>query len=267
MLVFPQLSTGALAQYPIRKRRSERTVLNISEDGSSIAYFDAYASAVRWDLEYKGLTDQEVSGLTSFFELCEGPLQPFLFLDPTENLFAYSEDYTQPAWQLNSLVTIRAAIDDPYGTTRASRLVNTSEGSLTLTQTVQIPGFVTCAFSVYLRAVTGSAGFQMIATDGSSSVSLPVGVSTNWARFTLSAGFAASTSSSFNLSVLLPSGATLDVFGMQLESQPLAGTYVPSTAETGVYPNCRFDSNQVSIVGTGPQQSNLTLSIVSKASW
>ncbi len=266
MLLYPQLATGALVQYPIRKRRSERTILNISEDGWAIALSDPYASEVRWDLAYEGLTDQEVANVTSFFELCEGPLQPFLFLDPTENLFAYSEDYSQPAWQLNSLITVTTGIDDPLGTTRASRLVNTSAGTLEITQTVPIPGSVTCAFSVYLRAVSGGTGFQMTGTDGSTVNAQQVAPNTGWTRFSLTTGFASSTSTECDFSVSMPSGTTLDVFAMQLDPQPAPGTYVSSTSETGVYPNCRFNSNQITVVGTGPNQSSIQLSIISKAS-
>jgi hypothetical protein len=196
--------------------------------------------------------------------LCEGSLQPFLFLDPTENLLAYSEDLTQPAWQTNSLLTLTTQIDDPLGTNRASRLVNTSLGELNVTQSVQVPGSVYCAFSVYLRSQY--SGFQMIRDDGSNSVPLPVAPSSSWQRFSLNNAYAASSSTSCNFSISIPPGTMIDLFGFQLDAQPFPGTYVVSTNETGVYPSARFDSNQITVTGTGLGQSSTQVSIISKAS-
>ncbi len=264
MLIFPQLSTFASVQYPIQKQRSERTIVNLSEDGRLITLADTFASEVRWTLKFNGLTDQEALNLTSFFDLCEGSLQPFLFLDPTENLLSYSEDLTQPSWQLSSLLTLTHQIDDPFGTDRATRVLNNSLAALTITQTVAIPGSIYCAFSVYLRSQY--AGFQLIRDDGSNSVPLPVSPTPSWQRFSLNTAYASSISTSCDFSISIPPGVSLDVFGLQLDAQPFPGTYVTSLQENGVYPGARFDTNQLTVVGTGPGQSNLQMSILSKAS-
>ena len=269
MLIFPQLSTGASAQYPIVKRRSERTILNLSEDGRITTLGDPNAKQLHWDLTFEGLTDQEMLGIAAFFQLCEGPLQPFLFLDATQNLFAYSEDYTQPAWVYNPLLTLTTGIDDPFGTNRASRLTNTSQAVLTITQTVGVPGSVECALSAYLRSgpgMTVADSVPMTRTDGSTIAIQTVQPDGLWQRFSLSTLFASSISTSCDFSIGVPSGASLDLFGLQVDAQPLPGKYVQSTSETGVFPEARFESNSVSVISTGPGQSSLKVSVMSKAS-
>jgi hypothetical protein len=54
MLVFPQLATGAVGQYPIVKRRRARTVVNEAADGVQVKLADAAAAAVEWDLAFSG---------------------------------------------------------------------------------------------------------------------------------------------------------------------------------------------------------------------
>jgi hypothetical protein len=262
MLVFPQLLTGATAQYPIRRRRSERAIVNVSQDGSVTALWDESASQVKWDLCFSGLTDQEVSNLTSFYQLCEGSLQPFLFIDPAANLFAYSEDFTQPAWQKNTLLIVGFGIADPYGTTRASQLTNSSLGVLSVTQTLGVPGFTTCALSVYARS-DASIQLTLTRSDGSNIESALLQTSPVWTRFSLSTAFASSISTSCNFSLELPAGATVDIFGFQVEPQPMPGTYVETSSYTGIYPNTRFDGSQITVTATDPGQSSLTVSLLS----
>ena len=55
-LFFPQLSTGALAQYPVKRTKSVQTVSTQAEDGSVLTYFDAKGSILTWQLEYAGIS-------------------------------------------------------------------------------------------------------------------------------------------------------------------------------------------------------------------
>ena len=45
MLVYPQLGTGALSQFPVRKTRRTRTVVNRAADGSTIKLADPAAES------------------------------------------------------------------------------------------------------------------------------------------------------------------------------------------------------------------------------
>ena len=116
MLVYPQLETGALAQFPVHKARRPRTVINRAPDGSTIRIPDPAAETTEWLLTYKDLSDEEATALRSFFDAAEGTLQGFTFLDPTGNLLAFSEQLDDDVWQRDPLLTINAGIADPRAT-------------------------------------------------------------------------------------------------------------------------------------------------------
>jgi hypothetical protein len=52
MLVYPQLTSGALAQFPILKRRRQRTIVNTLADFSSIKLADPFGEITGWELKY-----------------------------------------------------------------------------------------------------------------------------------------------------------------------------------------------------------------------
>src|SRR5579863_3831656 len=124
MFYFPQLSTGAIGQYPIQKRRLTRTVTNEATDGVMFKLVDTNAVAVEWTLQFTTMSDDESNALALLFNNVEGQLGSFTFLDPTDNLLLWSEDLTQPAWSANSLLTITGGVADPNGGTSATQLSN-----------------------------------------------------------------------------------------------------------------------------------------------
>jgi hypothetical protein len=266
MLFYPQLATGALAQYPLVKERLERTIQNIAQDGSVISLYDIYAPQVRWILDYESITDAEADTITSFFQSCEGSLQPFLFVDPSANLLLFNGDLTQSCWVFSSLLQITAGIADPMGGAAAIQVVNSSQTSLPVTQSVSIPGQYTCAFSVYLRSSSGPCTVMLSRSDGNNTASQSVSPSLAWTRFYISSTFASSQSTLGEFSLEVPAESTVDVFGLQVDAQPHPGTYLPTTSANATYPSARFDMNQVTVVSTGPSQNNLRVNILSPAS-
>jgi hypothetical protein len=78
-LVYPQLATGALSQFPVRKKRRARTVINRSADGSTVKLADPACEVTEWNLTYADLSDQEAATLQSFFAAAEGSLNGFVF--------------------------------------------------------------------------------------------------------------------------------------------------------------------------------------------
>jgi len=113
MLVYPQLATGALSQFPVQKRRRLRTVVNTSLDGRAIKLTDPGAETTEWQLAYAGLTDDEVAALQEFFAATEGTLNSFTFLDPTGNLLAWSDKLDNAAWAKDPFFSIAGGIADP----------------------------------------------------------------------------------------------------------------------------------------------------------
>src|SRR5207244_9174402 len=91
MQCFPQLLTGASSQYPIQKRNSTRTIRNRCLDGREIKLADPAGSSIEWQLTFQELVDAEIASLLGFFVGTEGSLGTFTFLDPTDNLLAWSE--------------------------------------------------------------------------------------------------------------------------------------------------------------------------------
>src|SRR5947209_6982006 len=145
-LFFPQLSTGAVAHYPISKTTLTRTVLNVVPGGSLLMYPDEAARKSIWSWDYVGLTMQEAAMLENFFVACCGPLRPFTFLDPTGNLLSTSSDFTAPAWQCSSGLKAAENVPGPVSDLPGGTLVNNSQGMQELEQTLNVPSNLTCCF-------------------------------------------------------------------------------------------------------------------------
>src|ERR671910_288909 len=98
MLYFPQLATGASAQFPLEWRLIRRTIVNRTADGTLLKLDDPNAAGIAWSLRYQGLTEAERAALEALFHDTEGRLQTFLFLDPRGNLLTWTEDLSKPVW-------------------------------------------------------------------------------------------------------------------------------------------------------------------------
>src|SRR5580704_12791755 len=140
MLVFPQLSTGASALYPLTKTSRQRTVVNTLGDGSIDVYGDPDAASLAWEMEAKGLTAAEWGAIEALFEATSGMWQPFTLLDPAGNLMAESETFGASAWTNGALMELTSGATDPFGTTRATAVINGGEATEALAQTLAVPG-------------------------------------------------------------------------------------------------------------------------------
>ncbi len=229
------------------------------EDGTIIALADVAANFLAWKMAYRDLSDQEAAALRSFFAATQGNLQPFLFLDPAVNLLLWSEDFSQSAWETAGL-TFDTAVADPLGTARASRAHNNSAANLTIAQQTQIPGASQLCFTVYLRsdapvavALTRSAGSHFQTVNAAACAGI-------WQRFCLSGSFSSVTDSS-RFAISVPAGATVELFGPQIDAQVTPSQYVTSAGRTGVYSMARFDMTQMDVVATGPNRNACVVSV------
>jgi hypothetical protein len=255
MLVYPQLASGALSQFPVEKRRRSRTVVNASPDGRAIKLADPGAATTEWQLAYAGLIDDEAAALQQFFAVCEGSLNGFTFLDPTGNLFAWSDALNNAAWSAEPFLTVTGGIADPAGGMTAWRLTDTGAGAQNISQTLAAPaGYVYC-FSVYVRSAQLSA---VTLLHGANRISRNLG--TEWSRITATAsGDAAAESIAFGVEV--PAGESADVFGMQVEPQAGASLY-KATITGGVYEKARFRDDVLAITTTGVNCHSATVNIL-----
>ena len=256
MLVYPQLASGALSQFPVHKRRRLRTVVNTSLDGRAIKLSDPGAEVTEWQLAYAGLTDGEVAALQQFFAATEGSLNGFTFLDPTGNLFAWSGHLDHAAWVKQPFLSIAASIADPAGGTAAWRLTDSGAGAQNISQTLSAPaGYMYC-FSVFARSPQPTA---VTLLHGANRMNRILG--TDWSRIAAAASGDPSAAS-IAFGVELAAGGSADVFGMQVEPQAGASLYKATTTPGGVYENARFRDDVLSLTTTGVNRHSATVNII-----
>lgn len=254
MLVFPQLSSGAISQFPLQRRAGFRTLVNQSPDGHEIRAADANLMERSWELAVQSLTDAEWKAIQDLFTAAEGRLQTFLFLEPGENLLAWSETFTAPAWTSNGL-RVAEGIADPLGGTLASEL----SGTGTLTQSLRIPASFQYAAAIWARASQPGASLELSDGAGQQAAALFLGDG-QWRRYTLSIAWS-SASPALAFIVNAPGGSPVDIYGAQLEAQPLPSAYKQTLVQSGVHPAARFAADALSDRLTAPGQHSGTIQI------
>ncbi len=241
MLVFPQLSSGAVSQFPVRRETGYRTLVNRALDGSEIRVQDLDFWERQWELTLGSLSDGEWQAIRDLFAAVEGQLQTFLFLEPAENLLAWSEKFTEAVWAASG-VTVAEGIADPLGGTAASEL----SGSGTLSQPLGIPAGLRYAASIWARATQAGAGFEL--NDGGAQRTF-VAFSTDgqWRRYTLSTAW-----SSTATTVVFRVTAPATIYGAQLEAQPAASAYKKTFQQGGVHAAARLAADSLEDRMTAP---------------
>jgi hypothetical protein len=255
MLVYPQLTTGALCQYPLRKTRRARTVSNRAADGSAIKLADPYAEITQWRLDYSELSDTEAAALRDFFAAAEGSLNEFTFLDPAGNLLAWSEQLDNAVWQKDPLLTIVSGVADPHGGTKAWQLSNGGGAEQGLTQTLAAPGDYRYCLSAYVRSASATSAKLVIATQNSQQA-----VGTTWSRavFTATGGTGAA---SVLFGIAAAAGANIEVYGLQVEAQAGASVY-RATTRGGVYSEAHLASDELDLTWTSVNRHACTVNII-----
>jgi hypothetical protein len=254
MLVYPQLGTGALSQFPVQKRRRLRTVVNAAADGSFVKLADPNGEHTEWSLIYAMLSDAEATALEEFFAAAEGRLNGFTFLDPTSNLLAWSDHLDNAVWIAGPLLAVTSGVADPAGGTNAWHVSNPGTGAQSIVQTISAPaGYLYC-LSVYVRSVSPASVTLLL---GSQRANLAV--TTDWTRVVLAAsGDPLADSITFGLE--FAAGSAMDVYGMQAEPQAGASVYKASTTG-GVYENARLRDDVLTTTATGVNQHSCTVNI------
>jgi hypothetical protein len=261
MLVFPQLTTGAAALYPVTKQGLQRTVVNGLADGSTVVYADSDGAIAGWALRATGLTLAEWNAIENLFQQTAGMAGTFTFLDPVGNLLLQSENFSAGAWTPGALVQLTAGIGDPFGTTRAMRLVNTGQASAGVTQILNIPGNFQYCLSAWVRTTSGSAVTLTIA-NGSKSFA----AGTQWKRVYFSSNPAQASATTVTFGVQVAAGGSVELFGVQAEAQLGPSDYKITGAVGGVYPKARFGSDQITVIAQAADVYDAVIQIVSTES-
>ncbi len=261
MPYFPQLVTSSVAQYPLRKERSSRTILNQTIEGRNTKYQDAGETSIRWDLVLSSLTAAERNALEDLFQESEGRLRSFVFADPLRNLLARSEEFTETPWQNDPLLQWTSGLADPVGGTNAYRVVNSGAGAQTVGQTLELPGNYHCCFSIHARA--GSPATIAVARSaGGLQQSWSFAVTPDWKRISVS-GRVPSAVAPSRFEITIAGGDTVELFGAQVDAQPIAAPYGRTGSSTGVHTSARFAQDELPVVAESIDSFATRITIVS----
>jgi hypothetical protein len=256
MLVFPQLVTGASALYPVTRTSIERTVVNTLGDGSTVVLADPDAAATSWELHATGMTLAEWTAIETLFLATSGMWQTFTFLDPAGNLVGDSEDFGAGAWTNGALISLTTGITDPFGTTRATRAVNAGSAAESVAQTLAVPGNFQYCLSVWARTIAASSVSLLIGT-----ASQTFALTSGWVRISLAANLG-SSATSVTFGTQLAAGASVDLFGMQVEAQLGPSDYKMTTTQGGVYSNARFGADKLTVTAQSTDVYDAVIPIV-----
>ena len=259
-LVFPQMSSGALAQYPIRKTNTIRTIKNILADGSMLVAADPGAGQLVWTLSYVALQPPDVSALQAHFEACGGPLRAFTFLDPTDNLLTYSADLTQPPWTIPATVTIESGMPDPTGGSVAFYVTNGGSASQQIVQTLPAApvNFQYC-FSIYAASPSGGT-CSLVRSSAFAQQTTVCPLGPLWSRIS-SSGLLNDTGAGVSVAINLAPGQSLSLFGPQLEAQFAPSRFRPTYSVAGVYTSAHWAAGELIFTADAPNLFSTSFSI------
>ena len=258
-LYFPQLTSGAVAPFPIHKARYTRTVKNLLADGSIILFPDPGAERLVWELAYTELSAVDLAALQAHFELCGGPLRRFTFIDPTDNMLTSSSDLLTSAWQLPSFIQIAGGQPDPTGDTQALTITNTSQTSQQLSQSFSVPANYQYCFSVYAVSAA-SAELVLIRRGLAIEERTTFQIGPNWSRL-VSSGRLNDGSMEFTIAVELAAGQQVGLYGLQVEPQVAPSRYRVTGSTGGVYATVHWLGNEFVFASDAPNLFSTSFSI------
>ncbi len=249
-LFFPQLTTGALAQYPIRKTRLVRTVSNLLPDGSLLQFSDPGGSRMLWDLVYAELSTADLMALRAHFAACSGPVRAFTFIDPTDNMLQWSSDLTAASWQMASLLKITPGLPGPCAGTAGVTVTNIGQTLQQITQTLIVPANYQYCFSAYVSSQQPSNIALTVSGSVASAVTMyPTG--SNWARVNWS-GRLNDSGTTLTVGIGVPAAQSVSIYGLQLEAQLAPSRYRATAAQGGVYANAHWAVDQIPAIAEAP---------------
>lgn len=258
-LFYPQLASGAIAQYPIKKTSLVRTIKNVLPDGTLVLSADPNGSHRVWQLVYTELSTADVQALQAQFSACGGAFRAFTFIDPTENMLVWSSDLTNPAWQRLNLIEVSPGLADPNGGTAGFTVTNTGQTSLQISQALAVPANYQYCFSLYARSAQPSA-IVLTRSGLSSEESSSVTIGPSWSRI-VSSGQLDDSSTTFTVGIDLAAGQQVGLYGMQLEAQVSPSRYRPTGDMGGVYANAHWGVDQLTVAAEAPNLYSTSFSI------
>lgn len=261
MFYFPSLGNGASSQFPIERERVFRTIQQVTLEGVVLSAADVMPPRTRWRFKLRGVTHAERAAIDTLFGAVEGRLRTFTFLDPMDNLLRQSEDFGGASWATDAGITISGGVSDPWNTTRAFVLANTTGIDRRMVQTLAAPGWRTYCLSVYLRSSVGVTVGLVLGPASQPGVHA-VKADTQWRRVEVSGG-AWGTEESIVCGLHLYAGTSVEATAFQLEPHKAATSYKRTQLKSGLHPAARFDQDVIRWRVLGPDNHETELSIIS----
>jgi len=258
-LFFPQLTSGAYAQYPLQKTRAARTIKNVLADGSMVVFADPGSSQLYWQLSFAELTAVEASVLKAHFEACAGPVRAFTFIDPTDNMLVWSSDLTAAVWLRASDVGLSGGADDAMGGSSAFTVTNNAAISEEITQTLTTPANYHYCFSLYAKSAAPSL-LTLVRRGASTEAATAYDIGPAWTRL-VCAGELGDATTDITVAIRLSAGQQVTLYGPQLEPQLAPARYRASGARGGVYPNAHWAVDDLLLTATAPNLFSTVFSI------
>src|SRR6185295_10428581 len=147
------------------------------------------------------------------------------------------------------LISLTSGIADPLGTVRAMRAINTGSVAGPVAQTVAIPGSFKYVLSVWAKT-TGGSSVSLFATSAGGGMAKTFTLNSQWKRISLRVELG-QTTESVTFGVELEPGASVDLFGMQLEAAPGVSDYKKTGSVAGVYAKARFAGDDLTVTARG----------------
>jgi hypothetical protein len=258
-LTFPQLSSGALVQYPIRKGSGLRSIKNILADGTMLVAADPGGGKLVWNLSYVDLPTEDIGALKLHFANCAGPLRAFTFLDPTDNLLAYSADFTAPSWSVPPSVKIISGMPDPFGGSAGFLVTNGGAAAQEIAQTVATPANYQYCFSAY-AFMTNPGSVSLTRRSGNDIQNQDFAVGSAWARL-VSSGRLNDTGTGLSVGITVGAGQSVLLHGPQLEPQRAPARFRPTYSQAGIYPNAHWAVQELIVTAEAPNLFSTSFAI------
>ena len=266
---FPQTAGGVITGLPFSSSMDFRTSVGETVSGERNSYAHRAAPLWSWNLQFPALIPGDADTLDAFFAARKGRYESFTFLDPSGNLFAFSDDFSQPDWTKTS-VTVGAAQTDPFSGSLATRLTSTGSGGA-ITAPVLPNGSaagIVLSMSAWVRAQSADQPLRLSFrnTGGEYAFRIVPLALNRWKRVSFGAAVSGSTaisarfggSSSWN-------GTAIDFFGAQCVAMAGPGAYAKTPGHAGEFPNCRFDQDELLMEYSSAFHRSTSLRIVQHA--
>ena len=258
-LFFPQLSSGAVVQFPLRKISTLRNITNVLPNGELILFPDSGLKTTDWRLAYTGMNADEIEALKSFFDACSGPLRPFSLLDPAGNLLSWSSDLSANEWLRSATLDIEAFVPDPFSGFNAFTVTNTGQAFQALTQVLTAPCSYQYCFSFFARAAA-PCSIQSLRAGNERSAITNHNLTPAWSRFT-SSGRLLDTGTQFSVGLNLAPGQEITLYGLQCEPQIGASSYRPTSGVSGIYANTFWLDQYLEISADSPKSFSTVINL------